>query len=342
METTRKLVESWISEKLIPGAVLDVSLGRTFRVQLAFGSYHDGTSEAGISLDTLFDAASLTKVTATLPAVLTLAAQGKLDFDDAAYRYVPQLRHPKITIRHLLQHTSGLPADLPHVDRSVARDVKAQLFEQELQSEPGERAAYSDLGMILLGMIVEQASGEPLEQYVSRAVFKPLDMTESLFNPWPGLKPRIAATEPYGSGYVHGEVHDEKCFQLGGISGSAGLFTTADNLQKYAACWLNPQKYGLWTEQLADKCVKDPVQGRGLGWEVWNGQPEAPSCGELWTHGSFGHTGFTGTSLWMDPLHQLSVVFLTNAVHFGRKTPIRSLRKLLHSSIYRELLGHMG
>ncbi|XOK59194.1 serine hydrolase domain-containing protein [Paenibacillus elgii] len=335
-----RLIRRWVKEKAIPGAVVDISLGADVRWSQAYGSYSDGTAECQITERTMFDVASLTKVTVTLPVILALAEQGRLRLDDPVQAYIPAFRHPNVTLRHLLMHTSGLSPELPYAKRTERRDVIPLVLKQELVTEPGEQAVYSDLGMILLGEVAAVVSGQSLESCARRYVFDPLGMADSMFNPRPELLGRIAATEPLddGTGYVHGVVHDEKSYHLGGVSGSAGLFTTADDLRKYARAWLDPSGGGLLSRETINACFRNPYQGRALGWEIWHGQERAPSCGASWPHGSFGHTGFTGTSLWIDPFHELIVVFLTNAVHFGRSPIMRELRPILHTTVYTSLI----
>jgi CubicO group peptidase (beta-lactamase class C family) len=138
--------------------------------------------------------------------------------------------------------------------------------------------------------------------------------------------------------YIVGEVHDEKCYHLGGVSGSAGLFGTAGDLVKYAHLWLDPDKYEVIPTAMIQAAISGPFQNRGLGWEVLDDFQSIPySCGTLWSRGSFGHTGFTGTSLWIDPSHDLIVAFLTNAVHLGRNNPVKHLRRQLHDEIFTSL-----
>ncbi|WP_248926099.1 serine hydrolase domain-containing protein [Paenibacillus hamazuiensis] len=339
MDNVDKLVQSWVRERKIPGGVLSVDVNNRFRFQKAYGSFSDGAAERRIALDTMFDLASLTKVVSTLPAVLTLVAAGKLGLNDRVIQYIPEFAHKEVTIRHLLMHSSGLPADLPYEPRTAqGRRVLDDVLKQELLAPPGTKVLYSDLGMILLGEIVARISGEPLDRYVRKAVFGSLGMTETRFNPDASLKSRIAATELVDGAYVHGEVHDEKCLHLGGVSGSAGLFGTADDLARYARFWLEPEKFGIIPAELMRQATREPFQNRGLGWEVLE-DPQSPpySCGTLWTPGSFGHTGFTGTSLWIDPSRELTVIFLTNAVHFGRNNPLRHLRRRLHDEIFASL-----
>lgn len=334
MDKADRLVENWIQDGLLPGAVLDISFENRFRFRKAYGAYTDGERNFPVRLETMFDAASLTKVVATLPAVLTLAAWGKLSLDDAVQLYLPEFRHPEVTLRHLLMHASGLPGDLPFVPRTEKRPfLLEEIMAQDLVFQPGTAARYSDLGMILLGLAVERVSGEPLDHFVRQHVFAPLGMHNAMFNPGPELRDRIAATEKVNGAYVLGEVHDEKSFQLGGVSGSAGLFATADDLSRYAAWWLRPDEAGLLPPALMREAVASPMRGRGIGWEVWHDPVYPVSCGGSWPYGSFGHTGFTGTSLWIAPERGLSVVFLTNAVHLGRGNKIRELRPILYEAV---------
>jgi CubicO group peptidase (beta-lactamase class C family) len=334
MDKVDQLVKDWVRDGVIPGAVLDITCSQQLHFQKSYGSYSDGSLERPIQLDTMFDIASLTKVTATLPAVLLLTVQGKLSLNSPVKAFIPEFRHEKVTMRHLLMHASGLPSDLRFVPRKAGRPgLIGEIIAQELTFLPGENMQYSDIGMILLGIIVEHAAGEPLDQFVRRKIFEPLGMNNTQFNPDPKLRDRIAATEQVDGAFIVGEVHDEKSFHLGGISGSAGLFTTADDLAKYAAWWLEPESWDLVPPPLMREATANPIRGRGLGWEVWHDPGSVPSCGESWPTGSFGHTGFTGTSLWIEPNRGLSVVFLTNAVHFGRNNLIRKLRPILHEAV---------
>ncbi|MBD0378817.1 serine hydrolase domain-containing protein [Paenibacillus sedimenti] len=334
MDKADRLVEGWVRDGVLPGAVLEVTLLNRFRFSKSYGSYSDGTKEYPVRLDTLFDIASLTKVTATLPAILELAAEGTLSLDRSLKDYLPAFRHPQVTLRHLLMHASGLPAGLSFVPRKDQRPgLVDEIMAQDLSYQTGADMKYSDLGMILLGILIERVTGEPLDLFVKQEVFDPLGMRSTMFNPGPELLDRIAATELVDGAFVVGKVHDEKSFHLGGVSGSAGLFATADDLARYAAWWLQPESRDIVPPSLMRDATAYPVRGRGLGWEVYHDPSNVPSCGESWPNGSFGHTGFTGTSLWIEPVRGLSVVFLTNAVHFGRNNRIRELRPVLHEAV---------
>lgn len=342
-----QMLHAWVDGGHIPGAVLDISVGRSFRFQRAYGGYYvDKDNVKGVRLDTIFDLASLTKVTAALPSILKLAAEGVVRLDDPVSRYLPTFQHRDITIRHLLMHTSGLPAGLGReaLERSRSMDdVIREISNKPLHSPPGQEVLYSDLSMILIGFIVEKTSGTTLDAFARQHIFEPLHMKDAWFCPPQELHHRIAATEWLDNAYLRGQVHDGTSRWLGGVCGHAGLFAAADDLHRYASSWLYPEEGLEWlTVDWVRECISEPYQGRGLGWEVYNGSKHSPpsknfSCGRFFHEGSFGHTGFTGTSMWVDPAKELIVIFLTNVVHYGRKHNLPSLRPKLHDAIVQAL-----
>ncbi|MEK0317696.1 serine hydrolase domain-containing protein [Cohnella sp. 56] len=332
MDKCDRLLRSWVEERMVPGAVLDVRRGG----EVLFSGGYGGAAES-----TIFDVASLTKVIVTLPSVLLLAQASELSLGDPVSKYVPAFRHDEVTIEQCLRHTSGMPGAIPGFrERHATRDIRQELLAQELKSKPGERVAYSDLGMILMGWVVSAVSGMSLDLFAEESIFRPLGMKDSRFNPPPEWKERIAPTEWSGDAYLQGEVHDETCYRLGGVSGNAGLFSTADDIVRYAQAWLNPEANAWLDRAWIEASLADPVEARGLGWQVQDGHNDALACGPTWPIGSFGHTGFTGTSLWIDPTSELTVVLLTNAVHYGRDNPIRQLRPLLHEAIMNSASRH--
>ncbi|WP_246055137.1 serine hydrolase domain-containing protein [Pseudalkalibacillus caeni] len=334
------MIQQWVDEKKIPGAVINISVGKKIVLQKAFGGYTDNEgSYRSIETSTIFDVASLTKVVSTLPSVLLLVAGKQINLTDPIAAYLPAFHHRNITIKNLLLHNSGLAAKLPYKKRNETRDVLQEIYQQPLTDQTGKVTVYSDLGMILLGKLIEVVYGESLSSFASQNIFKPLKMEDTMFNPSEKLKARITPTEKVDGKFVHGSVHDEKTYHLGGAAGSAGLFSTADDLTKYANWWLYPEKQSILPKDLMVESRTHHQDNRGYGFEVWSGNGEPPSCGEKWSSGSFGHTGFTGTSMWIDPEKDLSVIFLTNAVHYGRNTPIKDLRRQLHTGIYSSLFG---
>ncbi|MBD2846347.1 beta-lactamase family protein [Paenibacillus sp. IB182496] len=343
LNKSEALLRRWDREGLVPGGVCCVRVqGKTIYTG-AFGEYCDNHGMRPIRPDTPFDLASLTKVIITLPVILGLIQEGTIGWNEPVSAYLDPFTHKGVKIKHLLQHLSGLPADLPIVPRSAAgRDVLGEIYRARLESEPGRVVRYSDLGMILLGELASRVGGRPIERLAQERVLAPLDMRGTGYAvQLPELTARAAATEYVDGRYLVGEVHDEKTWQMGGASGSAGLFGTAEDLARYTDVWLDPGAARLLSPDLAAAALAHPRQGRGLGWEVHHDEAWRPvSCGLSWPPGSFGHTGFTGTSIWCEPQLRLAIVWLTNAVHAGRdRMPVRALRRILHDSIREELGG---
>lgn len=337
-------MHQWVAEGLIPGASLRVLHQQ--RLWFACDAGYTSTDRTRpVGHETMFDLASLTKVTATLPAVLLLLQEGRLRLDDSLGMHFPDCPADKrhITVFQLLTHTSGLPADLEQRRRDSRLELPTLLYGQKLLQCPGERVVYSDLGMIWLGLLVERIAGEALGAYVNNRVFAALGMESTCFCPDRSRFRHIAATEfcPLAQAYIVGEVHDEKAYAMGGAAGHAGLFSTADDLCRYASLWLygdSPLIEPRWRE-LAGRCWTMGKGGfRGLAWETNAGEDEI-SCGGQFSPTSYGHTGFTGTSMWIDPCRDVAVIFLTNAVHLGRDNTIRRLRPLLHDAIMTQLFG---
>lgn len=339
----RQYLNDLVETGQIPGAVLYISKKNESTFHQSFGSFKDkNNTQKAIYQDTLFDIASLTKVMATLPAILYLASKNELDLDESVTTYLSDFKYTDITISQLLCHTSGLPADLGYRDRMEARDVILEIMNSELLYKPSSKTLYSDLGMILLGKIIERVAGEPLNEFVKQKIFNPWGLYDTTYLLSNEKKAITASTEWYKDSYIQGDVHDEKAFQLGGVSGSAGVFSTASDIAKYTTHWLYPEEQDLIPPEYFKQAIKHRQNNRGLGFEVWSGIGDSLSCGDNWSIGSFGHTGFTGTSVWVDPIQKLQVVFLTNAVHYGRNTNIRSIRKKLHSLIYSSFIEELN
>ena len=280
--------------------------------------------------DTIFDLASVTKTFTTI-AVLQQVEDGRLDLDAAVASYLPAFAangKQDVTVRHLLTHTGGLPAWLPLYSRyDTVEERLAAVLEVAPRSAPGERYTYSDLGLITLGLLVEEVTGRPLDEVVAAGITAPLGMRDTLFNPLehdPALVDRIAATEaqPWaGRTMVRGEVHDENAWSLGGVAGHAGLFSTAHDLAVLARTLLNGGRYG--TDRVLETETVRTMLADDLGFEV----DERWYMDGLSTPVTFGHTGFTGTSLVVDPMSDSFVVLLTNRVHpsrdWGSNNPAR-------------------
>jgi uncharacterized protein YbbC (DUF1343 family)/CubicO group peptidase (beta-lactamase class C family) len=327
-------VEHAIAAKRVPGAV--VLVGRRGRVAYAraYGQRAIVPSPEAMSRDTIFDMASLTKPVATATSVLVLLERGKLRLDDRLGRLLPEFdNHGKgaITVDQLLRHRSGLLADNPESDYlHGTEEAWKRVASLPLEASPGERFLYSDVNYLILGRIVETVSGQSLDEFARRSVFEPLKMADTGFNPLrdhPGVVGRVAPTERRGDQMIRGVVHDPRAFHLGGVAGHAGLFGTADDLAVFAQMLLDGGGGADGTRVLSPLTVRamtDPGetpagQRRGLGWDV--ATPFSAPRGSLFGPTSFGHTGFTGTSLWIDPETQTFVIVLTSRLHPDGKGP---------------------
>jgi CubicO group peptidase (beta-lactamase class C family) len=327
----------------IPGAVIHVSYQNNIVLQEAIGNRVVFPNKEPMQINTIFDLASLTKVVATLPIILMLVESGKLRLDDFVAFHLPEFHQngkSEITIKHLLTHTSGLPAHRPYfLEGLTTEQVMERIYLETLVAEIGSKVIYSDLGFITLYKIIETVTNESFKDYVKRELFDKLEMKETEFLP-AFESGRYAATEYSGrlNGYKRGIVHDENTESMGGISGHAGLFSTILDLSNFA---IMIENNGIFK---GDRILSVPSiqitrtnytpfdqEIRGLGWILKS--PSFSSCGDFFSPSSYGHTGFTGTSIWFDPEIQLHVILLTNRVHFGRKGPIIRMRPRLHNLI---------
>jgi uncharacterized protein YbbC (DUF1343 family)/CubicO group peptidase (beta-lactamase class C family) len=329
------VVRQAIERGELPGAVVVVAHRGHVVFRKAYGDRSREPVVTPMTVDTVFDVASLTKSVATAPSVLVLLEQGRLCLSDRVSRYRPafaQNRKGAITIEQLLLHTSGLVADNPEADY---RDGKARALERidELTpvAAPGTRFIYSDVNYIVLGKFVEQLAGMPLDRFAQEHFYRPLGMSDTGFRPQGRKKERAAPTEQRDGHWMVGEVHDPRAYLLGGVAGHAGLFSTADDLAVFAQMLLDGGTYHgrrvLRPVAVRTMTAPRPVPGglRALGWDVQTGFSR--NRGELFTPGQgFGHTGFTGTSLWLDPDSQTVVVFLSNRVHPHGKGNVTRLR----------------
>lgn len=322
------LLREAIAEGVAPGAAVAVGRrGRLVHIR-GYGRVDTDSTSAPVHPDsTLFDLASLTKVVATTTAAMILEEEGHLDLDRPVREHLTGLGDPAkaaITPRLLLVHRAGLEAFAPlyHDHRGRAQYLEA-IDRRPLTSAPGERTVYSDWDFILLQLLVERLSGVGLDRLTAERVFEPLGMTETRFNPGPEVRHRVAPTEiqEWRGGKVHGEVHDENAWAIGGVAGHAGLFSTARDLAVFAQMLLNGGEYGgtriLRPATIARWTARQGLSSsRALGWDT---PSPGSSAGRYFSPRSFGHTGFTGTSIWMDPERDLFVVLLTNRVNPTRE-----------------------
>lgn len=347
LRTAYRLLDEAVEAGTIPGAVALVATASGWLPPYATGLAVD-TPEARIPATpaTIYDLASLTKVVATLPLVLLLVGEGAGELDSPAAAVLTEWREDpakaRVTLRSLLAHTSGLPnwRDL-HSHGWTPEEIVGWVLAEPLEAKPGERYAYSDLGYILLGVWAERVAGAPLDELVRRRVLAPLGLAETLYLPTESLRPRLAAGEWRDAlgRWQWGEVNDDNARALGAAAGHAGLFAPAADLARYLdALWLPWRRSGpshvppdLAAEALRDQTGRIPEARRGLGWTL-RGDTWDPT-GERMSARSFGHTGYTGTSLWIDPELQVAVILLANRVHRPGGPSVVPLRSRFHDAI---------
>ena len=338
------MIQAAVAKGNTPGAVVIVGHNGKVVYRKAFGSRSLEPTREAMTPDTIFDLASLTKCIATTTAVMQLLEEGKVRLNDPVAAYLPEFAandKSQITVRELLTHFSGLPPDL---DLKEQWKGKATAFNMAMQArpmyQPGTRFLYSDINFEVLGFLIEKISGMPLNEYASAHVFGPLGMRETTFLPPANWIPRIAPTQYDENGkMLRGVVHDPTARRMGGVAGHAGLFSTADDLAKFAQNLLSGNPTVLSREAIEKMSTpQQPATAaslRGLGWDI--DSPFSSNRGELLPVGSFGHTGFTGTSLWIDPVTDTYIILLTNSVHPDGKGSVISLRARLANAVVKAL-----
>ncbi len=355
MPAVDRLMRQAVADGVFPGAVLLVGVADSVPVHAAYGTA-DRFSRHPVTLNTIFDLASLTKPLATTLALVRLVQQGRLTPEQRLSELVAEFdggEKAAITIAQLLSHTAGLPDYRPYYLELVERPaperlplLRARLAQEFLLSAPGERVLYSDLGFMILHWVVETVSGRALDRYVSEEIYEPLGAAKSLFfinlnrRTPPG---QIAATEQctWRGRLITGEVHDENAHVLGGIAGHAGLFGTAEGVQRVLSELVNAYHRGEGGTVFDPRTVRRFVQrapgtDRALGFDMPS--PLHPSCGRFFPPSSIGHLGFTGTSFWVDLERHVMVILLTNRVHPSRANiAIRTFRPNLHDAILQSL-----
>jgi CubicO group peptidase (beta-lactamase class C family) len=317
------VIRAAIADRATPGATIAVARRGRLVVLKGYGHTDWARGAPRATDSTMYDMASLTKVVATTTAAMILEEEGKLDLNRTVASYLPEYDVPDkraITVRMLLTHTSGIRSNFPlWKDATGRQQYFAGMVTFPLAREPGSAVEYTDWNMVLMQFIIERLTGQTLDQFVQERVFGPLGMRDTQYNPPESLKPRIAPTETedFRGGQVWGVVHDETAWALGGVSGNAGLFSSARDLAVFVQMLLNggsyrdvqllkPSTVARWTAR------QRPDASRALGWDTPSPQS---SAGRFFSLRSFGHTGFTGTSIWADPEKELFVVLLTNRVN---------------------------
>ncbi|HSQ23647.1 MAG TPA: exo-beta-N-acetylmuramidase NamZ domain-containing protein, partial [Pyrinomonadaceae bacterium] len=347
------VIQTSIDKKELPGAVVLVARHGKIVWRKAYGARAVEPQREAMTLDTIFDLASLTKVVATTTSIMILIEQGKVRLSDSVVQFIPEMKgegRDAITIEHLMTHMSGFAPDFDLRDRWTGYDeAMKRLYREPLRTQPGTRFVYSDINYIALGEVVHRASGQMLDDFARRNIFIPLGMRDTGFKPAANLRSRIAPTEKRrgqlsylgdtgadagsaGEQWLRGQVHDPTSFRMNGVAGHAGLFSTADDLAIFCQMLLNggaynsarvlsPMTIAAMTQPHA---VAESGAARGLGWDITTSF--STNKGDLFPLGSFGHTGFTGTSIWIDPASDSFVIFLSNRVHPDGKGDVASLR----------------
>lgn len=344
-----RLIENAISDSAFPGAVLLVSKYGEIIHQKAYGHHTYALSAPKVSINSIFDLASVSKVVGTTTAAMMLIDRGKLNLDEKVISYLPEFNNngkENVTIRNLLLHNSGLAPFKKYYDiYSTAEEVINDIMNLTPEQKPGSKYVYSDLGMITLQKVMEKVSGKSLDKFLDENLFIPMGMNSTMYNPPPELKDNCMPTELddfWRMRQLQGEVHDERAFMLNGVAGHAGLFSNAPDLAKFLQMilqkgnyqgkqYIKPETVELFTKKQSDQ------SSRGLGWDTKS--PEGSSAGQYFDITSYGHTGYTGTSVWTDPTKNLFVILLTNRVYPTRNNnKLSKVRPLIHDVIYKAVV----
>ncbi|OGU36527.1 MAG: hypothetical protein A2315_01880 [Ignavibacteria bacterium RIFOXYB2_FULL_35_12] len=343
------IIEKAISDSAFPGAVLLVSRDMRIVHEKAYGTYTYDPASPKVTTSTIFDLASVSKVVGTTTAAMILIDREELNLDDKVIKYLPEFNNngkENITIKNLLLHNSGLAAFKKYYDvYSTAKEVINDIMNLTPEQGPGSKYVYSDLGMITLQKVIERITGQSLDKFLEENLFAPLGMTSTMYNPPTESKDNCMPTELddfWRMRQLQGEVHDERAYMLNGVAGHAGLFSTANDLAKFLQMilregnyqgrqYIKPETIELFTKKQSDQ------SSRGLGWDTKS--PEGSSAGKYFSLLSWGHTGYTGTSVWTDPELKTFVILLTNRVYPTRNNnKLSQVRPLIHDAIYRAVI----
>ena len=339
----RTLLTCAIADHAFPAASVGVLHRGEVVLKLVAGNFTYDAGSPPITTESIFDIASVSKVVATTTVAMLLSERGKLDLDSPVGSIVPEFAAgQRVTFRMLLAHSSGLPAYLRLFEQTKDREeLLARAFATKLVAEPNTTVAYSDIGFIILGVALERIAGESLATFCAREIFAPLRMSDTMFCPPSTRRDRIVPTvddRAFRHKVVQGEVHDENAWVIGGIAGHAGVFSTTGDLLKFAACMLrggSPILQRATLNIFTQRQSQPSGTSRALGWDT----PSQPSqSGKYLSSRSFGHLGYTGTSLWIDPERDLAIAFLTNRVWPDCKSEaIKTVRPALHDAIIEAL-----
>jgi uncharacterized protein YbbC (DUF1343 family)/CubicO group peptidase (beta-lactamase class C family) len=348
-----QIIQASIEKNELPGAVVLVARHGHVAWRKAYGSRAVEPQREAMTADTIFDLASLTKIVATATSIMILIEDGKVRLSDPVIQFIPEMKgggRDAITLEQLLTHTAGFAPDFDLRERWAGYDeAMKRLYSEPLRNQPGARFVYSDINYIALGEVVHRVSGQMLDEFARRNIFVPLGMNDTGFRPDLRLKSRIAPTEKrrgqmnylgdtgenagaQGEEWLRGQVHDPTSFRMNGVAGHAGLFSTANDLAIFCQMILNGGIYNgvrilspLGVAAMTrPRAIAENGSARGLGWDI--ATSFSTNKGDLFPLGSFGHTGFTGTSIWIDPASDSFAIFLSNRVHPDGKGDVASLR----------------
>ena len=342
------VVNNGIKDKAYPGAVVLIWQNGNILYENSFGKFTYDENSSDVNINTMFDLASLTKVIATTTATMLCLNRGLFNLDDKVVKYIPEFgknNKENITIKNLLLHNSGLPAFIRFYERGLNNnEVLNEIYSTKLENIPGEKTIYSDLGFITLGKIIEKVTGKTLDKFCADKIFKPLAMNSTYYNVPDSLKKLCAPTEIdnyWRMKTIQGEVHDENSYILNGVAGHAGLFSTAEDISKLMAMLMNKGKIN-GKEFLKSSTIEMFIKRygsestRALGWDTKS--EKGSTAGNFFSSNSFGHLGFTGTSVWADPVRNLFVVFLTNRVYPTRENSgLTKVRPALHDAVIKDI-----
>ncbi|WP_456400313.1 serine hydrolase domain-containing protein [Mesoaciditoga sp.] len=334
MKRLDELFKEAVDDGIFPGAVLLVGNSKKIIFQKAYGYRSVKPRKEKNDVTTIYDLASMTKVIATTPAIMKVVEEGKISLYDRVRFFVEGFdtqEKQDIRVWHLLTHTSGLP---PYSNAWKRKNGRKELLDAinltKLENPVGKKYVYSCLNFITLMEIVERVISKSFDDFLKEQVFAPLEMKHTSFTPSKKWLPQIAPTSKRNGKILRGEVDDELAYYLGGVSGNAGLFSTAEDIYKYAKMLLNKGKYKgkkIFSEATISAFTAESFSNgtirRALGWDM---KSYASSCGDLMSEKAYGHTGFTGTSIWIDPIYDVVVILLTNRVNISRR---KNLEKII-------------
>jgi CubicO group peptidase (beta-lactamase class C family) len=352
-ENVDEVVETAINDSAFPGAVLLISDNGKIIYQKAFGHYTYDKNSPLMKINTIFDLASVSKVISTTTCTMICFDRGLFKLDDKVSKYIPEFAQngkKDVTIRNLLVHDSGLRPDIISYkayanSENPEQDILNEIYSDTLIYPTGTKMVYSDLNMITMAKIIEKITGKTLDQFAHDEIFKPLGMNHTMYDPPASLKDSIAPTETdnyFRNRQLQGEVHDETSFLMGGVAGHAGLFSNVNDLAKFLQMVLNKGSYKgkkIINPETVELFIKQQseLSSRALGWDT-KSQNGYSSAGKFFSPLSYGHTGYTGTSVWTDPTKNLFVVLLTNRVYPTRKNiKIIRVRPKVHNAIIKAL-----